>query len=379
MQTNEGSPMAERAESVLFQPGSAAGAPLKNRIVMSAMTRGRTPGGVQGDLNVEYYVQRSGAGLIMGESSSISPSALGFSGNNPRIYTEEHAAGWKKVTDAVHAKGSRMFLQLWHCGRNSHPEMMPGGALPTGPSATPPSPEIKVRRGALPPVIPRELQVDEVGALLDEYRNAARRAMEAGFDAVEVHAGNGYLLDQFLRDCTNKRTDAYGGSPANRSRLLFEVVEAVCEVWGESRVGVRISPNNRAGYGMHDSNPRALYECVVKGLQTIGISFLDVVEGETTQGEIEPDPFDFDELRSHFSGTYISNNGHTFESATEAIRRGYADLVSFGRPFVANPDLPHRLLIGAPLNEMRVETYTGKGAEGYTDYPTWQETESAAG
>lgn len=366
--------MFERTDNILFQPGIAAGLPLKNRIVMSAMTRGRTPGGIQTDLNVEYYEQRTGAGLLIGESSSISPSALGFHGNNPRIYTEKHAAGWKKVTDAVHERGSHMFLQLWHCGRNSHPSMMPGGALPVGPSATPPSPEIKIRPGALPQVTPRQLQVEEVGALLDEYRNAARRALEAGFDAVEVHAGNGYLLDQFLRDCTNKRTDAYGGSPANRSRLLFEVVEAVCEVWGESRVGVRISPNNRAGYGMHDSNPRALYQCVVKGLQTIGIAFLDVVEGETTQGEIAPVPFDFDELRSHFSGTYISNNGHTFDSATQAINRGHADLVSFGRPFIANPDLVQRLLVGAPLNEMRVETYTGKGRHGYTDYPTLDES-----
>ncbi len=352
----------------LLQPFGVARVELKNRIVMSAMTRGRTPGGVQDDLNVDYYTQRCGAGLIMGESSSVSPTALGFSPNNPRIYTEEHAAGWKKVTDAVHARGTRMFLQLWHCGRNSHPSMQPGGAMPFGPSATPPSPDIKIRPGGLPPVTPRELRVDEIPALLEDYRNAARRAMEAGFDAVEVHAGNGYLLDQFLRNCTNKRTDAYGGPPANRARLRFEVTEAVCEVWGEDRVGVRISPVNRAGYGMHDSDPQSLYNCVVDGLHAMGIGFLDVVEGETTESAVPPE-FDYDELRSRFRGVYIANNLYTFARGNEAVRRGHADLVAFGRPFVSNPDLVDRFKLGAPLSEMRRESYTGKGSLGYTDYP----------
>jgi N-ethylmaleimide reductase len=273
------------------------------------------------------------------------------------------------VTDAVHAAGSRMFLQLWHCGRNSHPEIQPNNQLPFGPSATPPSAEIKVRPGGHQPVIPRELQVHEVPALLEEYRHAARLAMAAGFDAVEVHAGNGYLLDQFLRGSTNRRTDDYGGSPQNRARLLLEVTEAVAKIWGEDRVGVRISPNNRAGYGMFDPDPQPLFNCVVDGLEALRIGFLDVVEGETTQGEIAPDPFDFDELRARFSGVYISNNGHSFDSGNEAIRSGHADLVSFGRPFVANPDLVERFRQGAPLNEMSMLSYTGSGTEGYTDYP----------
>jgi len=272
------------------------------------------------------------------------------------------------VTDAVHARGTRMFLQLWHCGRNSHPSMQPDGAMPFGPSATPPSPDIKIRPGGLPPVTPRELDVSEIPALLEDYRNAARRAMEAGFDAVEVHAGNGYLLDQFLRNCTNKRTDAYGGSPANRARLLFQVTEAVCEVWGEDRVGVRISPVNRAGYGMHDSDPQSLFTCVVDGLHAIGIGFLDVVEGETTESAVPPE-FDYDELRSRFRGIYIANNLYTFAKGNEAVRRGHADLVAFGRPFVSNPDLVDRFKLGAPLSEMRRESYTGKGSLGYTDYP----------
>lgn len=360
--------MTDRLNSELLQPITLAGVELKNRIVMSAMTRGRTLGGVPNDLNVEYYSQRASAGLIFGESTAISPTGVGFGGDHPKIYTEDHAAGWKQVTDAVHAKGSKIFLQLWHCGRNSHPDIQPGNQLPFGPSATAPSPEIKVRPGSLPPVVPRELQVSEIPALIDEYWRAAKLAMEAGFDAVEIHAGNGYLLDQFLRSSTNHRTDQYGGSPENRARLLLEVTEAVSSIWGEDRVGVRVSPVNRAGYGIYDDDPQALYSCVIDRLQEIGIGFLDMVEGETTEGEEAP-PFDFAELRSRFKGVYIANNGYDFETGNAAVRSGHADLIAFGRPFVANPDLVERFKQGAPLNEMRLESYTGEGSAGYTDYP----------
>lgn len=361
--------MTGRLEAELFRPVTLAGVTLRNRIVMSAMTRARSPGGIPDRLNAEYYAQRAAAGLIMGESTCISPTATGFWENNPGIYTDSHVEGWKRVTDAVHSLGGRMFLQLWHCGRNSHPSMQPGNALPVGPSATPPSPEIKYREGSLPPVTPRELQVSEIPGLIEQYRHAARCAMAAGFDGVEVHAGNGYLLDQFLRNSTNKRSDAYGGPPENRARLLFEVTEAVCGVWGQDKVGVRISPVNRAGYGMFDSDPQPLYNCVVDGLQAIGIGFLDVVEGETTD-HFEAPPFDFGELRSRFKGAYIANNGYNFERGNEAIRSGHADLVSFGRPFIANPDLIERFRRNAPLNEMSMTSYTGTGTEGYTDYPT---------
>jgi len=360
--------MTEREKTELFQPITFAGVTMKNRIVMSAMTRGRTPGGVPNELNVEYYSQRAAAGLVFGESTAISPTGVGFGGDHPKIYSEDHAAGWKRVTDAVHAKGSRMFLQLWHCGRNSHPSLQPGNALPFGPSATPPSPEIKVRPGGLPPVTPRELQVSEIPALIEDYRKAAVLAMSAGFDAVEIHAGNGYLLDQFLRNSTNRRTDAYGGSPENRRRLLLEIVEAVAEVWGPDRVGVRISPTNRAGYGMFDTDPQPLFNCVAEGLQEIGIGFLDVVEGETTDHP-ERTPFDYGELRARFKGVYIANNRYDFEGANAAIREGRADMIAFGRPFVANPDLVERLRIGAELNEMSLTSYTGTGTLGYTDYP----------
>ncbi len=331
------------------------------------MTRSRTPGGVPNPLNIEYYTQRASAGLLFGESTAISPTGVGFP-NNPNIFGEEHIIAWKAVTDAVHALGGHMFLQLWHCGRNSHPSLQPGNALPFGPSATPPSAEIRVRPGRPAPVTPRELEVSEIPALLEDYRQAAMRAMKAGFDAVEVHAGNGYLLDQFLRTSTNHRTDAYGGAPENRRRLLLEVVEAVAGVWGADRVGVRISPTNRAGYGMFDRDPQTLFNGVAVGLQSLGVGFVDVVEGETTDHP-ERTPFDFDELRSHFKGVYIANNRYTFDSGNDAIRRGHADLVAFGRPYIANPDLVERFRRGAPLNEMRPETYSGQGASGYTDYP----------
>jgi N-ethylmaleimide reductase len=315
--------------------------------------------------------------LIFGESTAICPTGVGFP-NNPNLFGDEHVEAWRAVTDAVHALGGHMFLQLWHCGRNSHPSLQPGNARPFGPSATPPSPEIKTRPGRLPQLTPRALEVSEMPALIDDYREAARRALAAGFDAVEIHAGNGYLLDQFLRDSTNHRTDEYGGSPEKRRRLLLEVTEAVAGVWGADRVGVRISPTNRAGYGMFDSDPQTLFNCVAEGLSSMGIGFVDVVEGETTDHP-ERTPFDFDALRSRFKGVYIANNRYTFESGNAAIRRGHADIVAFGRPYVANPDLVERFRRGAPLTEMRVfETYNGKGEVGYTDYPTLEDEAIAA-
>ncbi|MEJ0022133.1 MAG: oxidoreductase [Alphaproteobacteria bacterium] len=261
-----------------------------------------------------------------------------------------------------------MFLQLWHCGRNSQPHLQPGGVLPFGPSATPPSPEIKVRPGRLPPVTPRALEVSEIPGLLEDYRQAATRAMAAGFDAVEIHAGNGYLLDQFLRNSTNHRTDAYGGSPENRRRLLLQVAERYRRSGGPTASACASRRRTEQATVCSIAIRRPLFNCVVDGLQALGIGFIDVVEGETTDHP-ERTPFDFDELRARFKGVYIANNRYTFESGNDAIRRGHADLVAFGRPYVANPDLVERFRLGAPLNEMRPETYTGKGHSGYTDYP----------
>ncbi len=343
---------------------------------MSPMTRGRTPGGVPNDLNVQYYRDRAAAGLIVAESTYISPGAVGFT-DNPCIYTEEHAEGWRRVTDAVHERGGVIFLQLWHCGHNSHRSMQPGNVLPFGPSAIPVKGSVITIHGRVPLEVPRELGVEEVPALLDEYRHAARTAMAAGFDGVEVHGGNGYLLDQFLRDSTNRRTDRYGGSIENRRRLLMEATTAVAEVWGPGRVGVRLSPTNPSVYDIFDSNPQALFESVVDGLNEIGVAYINVAEGATS-ATIDPTPFDYAKLRSRFFGAYIANNKYTFESGNEALRDGRADLVSFGRPFIANPDLVERFKVGAPLSEFDLSTKYAKGTLGYTDYPTMNDTKVAS-
>ena len=359
--------MVSNEADELFRPVTLGRAQLGNRIVMSPMTRGRTPGGVPNEFNAEYYRQRASAGLIIAESTAITPMAVGFA-NSPNLFDAEHVAAWKRVTDAVHVRGGTVFLQLWHCGRNSHPSLLPGEVLPIGPSATPPNRSMRMSSGRLPPVTPRALEIGEMPGLVDEYRQASKQAMAAGFDGIEVHAANGYLLDQFLRDCTNRRTDRYGGSPENRRRLLLEVVEAVSQVWGEDRVGVRISPTNRAGYEMTDSDPQPLFNCVVDGLQALGIAFIDVVEGETTDYPVEV-PFDYGELRARFGGAYIANNRFTLESGNAAIREGRADLVAFGRSFIANPDLVERFRLRAPLNELDREAMFMQGERGYLDYP----------
>lgn len=355
----------------LFTPATIGRIPLRNRIVMSAMTRSRSPGGVPNELNVRYYAQRAGAGLIMCESTAISARGVGFI-DTPGIFTEEQVAGWRRITDAIHAAGGRTILQLWHCGHNSHPSLQPGGALPFGPSAIPAKGSVRTPMGRVPLLTPRELRIDEIPALIEEYRAAARRAMAAGFDGVEVHAGNGYLLDQFLRDSTNRRLDAYGGPVENRRRLLLEVVDAVAGIWGADRVGVRLSPTNPSVYEIRDSDPATLFGAVVEGLDMLGIAFIDVVEGATGNFTAQCD-FDFDRLRRLFRGAYIANNGYTLERANRALASGHCDLVAFGRLFVANPDLPRRFALGAPLASVNQDTLYDKGASGYTDYPTIDE------
>lgn len=363
------------AEQPLFQPLVVAGLELQNRIVMSPMTRGRSPDGVPGQLNAAYYSMRADAGLIFAESTAISPYGRGYH-HNPCIYTDEHVAGWRTVTDAVHERGGKIFLQLWHTGHNSHPTLQPNGETPIGPSAVPVHGIARTPNGPMPLITPRAVELSEFPALIDEYRQAALRAKSAGFDGVEVHAGNGYLLDQFLRDGTNKRTDIYGGSPENRRRLLLEVVEAVAEHWDLSRISVRISPVNPAQFEIYDSRPEETYACAVEGLEALRIGFLHVVEGSTKPmlpGTTVPDveqPFDFGLLRRRFTGTYIANNRHSFESGNEAIRSGHADLVSFGRPFLANPDLVTRFRLGAPLNDVNRATMYERDGTGYLDYPT---------
>lgn len=352
----------------LFRPVTLGGMVLKNRIVMSSMTRQRSPLGIPNDLNREYYELRADAGLVMSEATYVSATGVSRPGNIG-LFTDEHVRGWRAITDAVHARGGRMIVQLMHSGHNSHPSLQPDGRLPVGPSAIPAKGAVRTADGYIPLGTPRALEVGEMPALVDEYRQAAVRAIAAGFDGVEVHAGNGYLLDQFLRDSTNKRTDAYGGSPENRRRLFLEVVDAVLQVWDRTRVGVRISPTNPAGYDIFDSDPQTLFDCVLEGLEARKLAFLDVVEGATGR---EPDQcaFDFAVLRSAFTGLYIANNRYDTHSGAEAIRSGHADMISFGRPFIANPDLIHRLRVGAVLNEIDESTLRSAGRIGYLDYPS---------
>lgn len=349
----------------LFTPFDLGDLTLPNRIVMAPMTRNRAPDNVPTELMAEYYRQRATAGLIISEGAAISPQAIGYPGV-PGIYSEAQVAGWKRVTDAVHDAGGRMFIQLWHVGRISHPDLQPDGAPPVAPSALRPAGEAMTFEGPKPFVTPRALEIGEIPQIVDQYRQAAVNAKQAGFDGVEIHAANGYLLDQFLRDGTNRRTDAYGGSVENRFRLLGEVVEAVKHIWPEHRIGVRLSPENRFN-DIADSNPQVTFEEIVTRLSAITSGYLHVLEGDMT-GQSEP-AVDYARLRAAYHGPYMVNNGYDLARATDAIASGYADLVSFGRPFIANPDLVERFRRGAPLNEPDEATFYGGGAEGYTDYP----------
>jgi N-ethylmaleimide reductase len=352
----------------LFSPVKLGRTELANRIVMAPLTRNRAamPGNLPQEINVAYYAQRASAGLIITEATPISPMAHGYPAL-PGIHSPAQVESWKKVVDAVHAKGGKIYMQLWHVGRISHPSLLPGNALPVAPSAIRPAGQAFTYEGLQDYVTPRALDTDEIPSIVDEYRAAAANALAAGFDGVEVHAANGYLLDQFLRDGTNQRTDHYGGSIAHRTRLLMEVVAAVCKVWGAERVGVRLSPIN-AFNDMHDSNPQALFNHVAETLNPFGLAYLHVVEIGMTGGEVQP--FDFPELRRAFKGHYMANGGYDKARGNAAIASGHADCIAYGVPFIANPDLVERFRIDAPLNAADQSTFYGGGEQGYTDYPT---------
>ncbi len=351
----------------LFQPVRLGAIDLRNRAVMAPLTRSRTgSAGIPGAMNATYYAQRATAGLIIAEATQISQQGQGYA-YTPGIITPEQVAGWRQVTDAVHAAGGRIVLQLWHVGRISHPSLQPDGALPVAPSAIKPEGQAFTESGFAPFVTPRALETDEIPGIVEDYRRAARNAQEAGFDGVEIHAANGYLIDQFLRDGTNQRTDRYGGSIENRTRLLLEVTEAVTSVWGSERTGLRISPVSPAN-DIRDSNPQALFDHAVAALAPFNLAYLHVVEG-STGGSRDAQGFDFGALRSAFHGAYMANNGYDLPLAQAALREGRADAIAFGRPFIANPDLVERLRTGAPLNEPQKETFYGGDEHGYTDYP----------
>ncbi len=355
----------------LFDPLQAGDLFLPNRIVMAPLTRNRSPGLKPGSLSVEYYRQRASAGLIITEASQISPMGQGYL-DTPGIYSDEQTAAWRTVTDAVHAEGGRIVIQLWHVGRISHTSLLPGGASPVSSTDRAAQTLTFTQAGFEPVSTPRALRDEELPGLVADYAHAARCAMAAGFDGVEVHSANTYLLEQFLRDSINDRSGPYGGSIPNRARLLLEVMRAVCEAIGAGRVGIRLSPMTRFGGSSElDSDPQALYGYVVDQLAPMGLAYLHVIEGETG-GDRVPDnapAFDYGALHRAFPGAWMVNNGYDREASLQVVASGAADLVAFGRAYIANPDLLRRLREDAPLNPLRAELLYGGGAEGYTDYP----------
>ena len=348
----------------LFDPLRAGELTLPNRILMAPLTRSRAGASrVPNELMAQYYRQRASAGLIVSEATSVTPMGVGYA-DTPGIWSEEQVAGWKLVTRAVHEAGGRIFLQLWHVGRISHPYFLEG-RLPVAPSAIAPQGNVSLLRPERAFVVPRALELAEIPGVIEAYRQGARNAQAAGFDGVEIHGANGYLLDQFLQDRSNQRTDEYGGSIANRARLMLEVADAVISVWGAGRVGLHLAPRGDA-HTMGDSDRGALFGHVARELGARKLAFLCVREypGPDCLGPA---------LRAAFGGTYIANERFTFASASQLLAAGEADGVAFGKLFLANPDLPRRMQLGAPLNEPDVPGFYAGGVKGYTDYPAWSE------
>jgi N-ethylmaleimide reductase len=351
--------------SNLIKPIQVGDLNLPNRVVMAPLTRCRASAGrVPNALMAEYYAQRAGAGLILSEATSISPQGVGYP-DTPGIWSDEQVQGWKLVTKAVHAAGGRIFLQLWHVGRISHPDFL-GGDLPVAPSAIAPQGHVSLLRPQREYVTPRALETSEIPAIVEAYRKGAENAKLAGFDGVEIHGANGYLLDQFLQDSTNKRTDAYGGSIENRARLLLEATDAAISVWGAGRVGVHLAPRGDA-HTMGDSNPLATFGYVAEQLGKRGIAFIFTRE---SLGENRISP----ELKKRFGGVLIANEGFNRETAQQVVAAGEADAVSFGKDFIATPDLPRRVQLNVPFNPYHSETFYGYGLQdakvGYIDYPS---------
>lgn len=350
----------------LFTPITIGPLKLPNRVFMAPMTRNRAPDNVPTPLMATYYAQRAEAGLIISEATQISDQGIGYPAT-PGIHTEAQVAGWRGVTDAVHRRGGHIFCQLWHVGRISHPDFH-GGEPPVAPSAIRPQGQAFTGEGLKDFVTPRALEPDEIAGIVADYAHAAECARRAGFDGVEIHAANGYLIDQFLRDGSNQRTDAYGGSLENRTRFLLEVTGAVCDAWEAGRVGVRLSPLNPFN-DMRDSNPEATFSYAVAQLNRFGLGYLHVTElGKETPAAAGP-AFELGVLRRTWRGVYVTNGGYDRDSADAAIREGRADAVAFATLFLANPDLVTRFRQNAPLNEPDPATFYGGDAQGYTDYP----------
>ena len=351
----------------LFSPVTLGSIELSNRMVMAPLTRNRSSmEGVPQDMNVTYYEQRATAGLIITEATPISPMGHGYP-LLPGIYTDAQIVGWKKVTDAVHAKGGKIVIQLWHVGRISHPSLL-NGETPVAPSAVKPAGKAFTFNGLVDYVEPRALDASELPGIVADYVQASKNAMKAGFDGVEIHSANGYLLDQFLRDGSNKRSDIYGGSIENRARLLMEVTKAVVEAIGSDKVGLRLSPVNPFN-DMKDSDPQAVFNYVTAQLNQFNLAYLHVVEGGIHGGGVA-DPFDFDAMRKLCKSPYMANLSYDKARGNAAIANGHADAVAYGVPFMANPNLVERFRQDAPLNEADSTSFYGGTEKGYTDYPT---------
>lgn len=359
----------------LFDPIRIGDNQLSNRIFMAPLTRMRSkqPGNIPYELNAEYYAQRATAGLIISEATQVSPLGQGYPGT-PGIHSPEQVDGWRKVTKAVHDKGGKIFLQLWHVGRISHSSHHPAEGLPVAPSAIKPSGMVMTANWQqVPYETPRALETSEIPGVIGEYQKAAKNARLAGFDGVEVHGANGYLLDQFLQDGSNHRTDGYGGTIENRAKLLLEVVDVVVAAWGKDKVGVRLSPYGTFN-SMSDSNPVQLFAYVLGELNTREIGYVHVIEPRSSgagggDGVVENVPCTSALFRKHFSGFFVTAGGYTYETAKEAVASGHADAVAFGRTFIANPDLPERFRTNKPLNKYNRATFYGGAHVGYTDYP----------
>ncbi len=347
---------------------------LKNKIVMAPLTRNRAgEGNVPQDLNVEYYKQRATAGLIITEASQVSAEGVGYP-STPGIHSPEQVNGWRKVTNAVHKEGGKIFIQLWYCGRISHPSMLPDNKIPVSASAIKPQGEAITYEGMQEFVEPRALETDEIKLIVDQYRAAANNAKAAGFDGVEVHAANGYLIDQFIRDGSNQRPDNYGGSVENRTRLLMEVLDAVYEAWQADHVGVRISPEN--GFNdISDSDPQNTFNEVAERLSSQGLAYLHVLEGDMLS---ESKNIDYQQIKDRFNGNYMANCGYTQAIAEAAISNKNADVIAFGSLYIANPDLVERFAIAAELNTPDQATFYGGDSHGYTDYPFLEREEAIA-
>src|SRR5437764_4744476 len=361
----------------LFEPYKLGPIALPNRFVMAPLTRNRAipPGMVPSPLAIDYYGQRASAGLLITEASQVSQQGQGYQ-DTPGIYSKDQVAGWRKITDRVHEQGGRIFIQIWHVGRISHDSLQPGGGKPVAPSAIRAKGKTFVNGIFTDISEPRELELSEIPGIIEDFKRGTENALAAGFDGVEIHGANGYLLDQFAKDGTNKRTDGYGGGIENRAKLMLEVSKVVAAGAGPERTGIRISPVTPAN-DVSDSNPQPLFDHIVDRLNALKLVFIHLIEG-ATGGPRDIAPFDYGSLRKRFKGAYIANNGYDLTLANKALAPNDADLIAFGKLFISNPDLVERFKRGAPLNAFDKATFYGGGAKGYTDYPVLGEADALA-